>query len=137
MTRATSVLEAVINGLSTALTGTAVVAGEDKRPQNLSGPTVVVALGDPGEADVTLSPRRYSYDHTVSLDIMAPTRAEVDAAIAAIDDWVEANRSLGGLTDWLEANAPEPDKSELFGTDSLEAALIDLVATYTLPSPLS
>lgn len=131
------VINAILTGLSAALTGVAQVSEEESRQIDLDTGAVIIRRGEAGEPDVILSPRSYAYEHLIPLEIVAPSRAEVDRILGLIGDWIDANRSLGGLCDWLDSDAPKTDVAEQFGTDTYPYALVDLAASYTTPSPLS
>lgn len=135
-THSRKVFEALKTGLETVLAGKATVHEDENRPQKIGRGIVVVRQGEPGEAQVVLSPRSYSYDHALSVEITAHSQDDIGTILGLIDGWVEANRSLTGLTDWLEPTAPRQDVAETFGTAEHPYALFDIVASYTTPSPL-
>ncbi len=131
------VIAAVVTGLTAALTGKAEVLDGESRQQDVGTGLVVVQHGEIGEPQVFLSPRSYGYEHAITLDVTAPSRGEVDTILGLIRDWIEADRSLGGLTDWLDVEAPQTGGAETFGSAGHPYALVELVASYTTPSPLS
>lgn len=135
-THSRKVFEALKTGLETALAGKATVHEDENRPQKIGVGIVVLRQGEPGEAQVILSPRAYSYDHDFRVETVAPTQEALGEILGLIDRWIEENRSLSGLTDWLEPTAPQQDVAEVFGTAESPYALFDIVASYTTPSPL-
>jgi|GEM_PF-2945912 len=131
------VIAAVVTGLTAVLSGKAEVLDDESRQQDVGIGLVIVQHGEIGEPQIILSPRSYGYEHAITLDVTAPTRADVDAILGLIRDWIEADRSLGGLTDWLDVQAPQTGNAETYGSASHPFAVVELVATYTTPSPLS
>ena len=131
-----------------ALVAAALPAAEVKRnldkPERISpGGLVIIRDGDPGEADVLLSPLSYTYSHRVVLELAAyasvtQTREQVlDAMLAAIGAAVMANRTLGGLCMFLDTEAPSSDNLETAGAASAQWAEGAIVATYTTANPLT
>ncbi len=71
---------------------------------------IILRDGQPGEAEVTLSPLRYHYQHRAELEVVVQAgiggASAFDSLIAAIGVALEADRTLGGLCDWVEPEAP-------------------------------
>lgn len=137
MRRSEAVLQALETGLKATLGVLATVERNTQPPERLKKPLVIIRDGEAGQPQVMLSPRAYSYDHAVRVEVGAASAEDLDAVLTAIDAFVEANRALNGLTEWLEATAPETDVEEPSGALPLHFALFDLTASYTIPTPLS
>ena len=75
---------------------------------------IILRDGKPGEAEVTLSPLTWFYEHRAELEVVIQAGsgrdALFDALTAAIGAVIAADRTLGGLCDWVEAEAPAPDE---------------------------
>ena len=102
---------------------------------------IILRDGQPGEAEVTLSPLRYHYQHRAELEVVVQAgtgRASTfDDLIAAIGAALEADRTLGGLCDWVEPEAPTSVDLPVEGAAALKAAVITVVLHYTTTSPLA
>jgi hypothetical protein len=72
---------------------------------------LILRDGEPGEPEVTLSPRRYHYQHRAEIEaVVQGTDLDVafDTLIASIGAVLTADRTLGGLCDWVEAERHGP-----------------------------
>jgi hypothetical protein len=102
---------------------------------------IILRDGQPGEAEVTLSPLRYHYQHQAELEVVVQAgtgRASAfDDLIAAIGAALEADRTLGGLCDWIEPEAPASVDLPIDGAAALKAAVITVVLHYTTTGPLA
>ncbi|VTO10687.1 MULTISPECIES: hypothetical protein [Brevundimonas] len=104
-----------------------------------AGGLVILRDSDPGEPEVTLSPLSYSYNHAFGVEIVSPSATGshgLGDMLAELGEVIEGARDLGGLTEWLEATAPDLDDLAAAGAPSVATAMFDLIATYTIPSPL-
>ncbi len=80
--------------------------GVDAAAQRIpAGGRVILGAGDLGDAEITLSPLTYFYDHSIPVEVLAPDETVVDVLLLAIGAAVEADRTLGGLCDWLDVTA--------------------------------
>jgi hypothetical protein len=70
-----------------------------------AGGLIVIGAGDPGDAEITLSPLTYFYGHSIPVQVIAPDEDAVDALLSAVGAAVNADRTLGGLCDWLDVTA--------------------------------
>lgn len=137
------VLDAVRALVAAAFPSAEVKRNLDKPERIPPGGLVIIRDGDPGEADVLLSPLSYTYSHRVILELAAyasvtQTREQVlDAMLAAIGAAVMANRTLGGLCLFLDTEAPSSDNLETSGAASARWAEAAIVATYTTSNPLT
>lgn len=71
---------------------------------------LILRDGEPGEAEVTLSPLAYHYQHRAEIEAVvqgAHRDAAFDTLIARIGTALAADRTLGELCDWVEAEAPK------------------------------
>ena len=102
---------------------------------------IILRDGQPGEAEVTLSPLRYHYQHRAELEVVVQAgtgRASTfDDLIAAIGAALEADRTLGGLCDWIEPEAPASVDLPIEGAAALKAAVITIVLHYTTTGPVA
>ncbi|WP_075220718.1 acyl-CoA transferase [Acuticoccus yangtzensis] len=103
---------------------------------------LILRDGDPGDPEVTLSPRTYHYEHRAEVEaIVAPRQpAERDEALdtllAAIGTVIAADRTLGSLCDWIEASAPQPVDLPVEGAVTMKAATVPISLTYSTADPL-
>lgn len=97
--------------------------------------------GAPGDADVTLSPPVYHYEHRAELHVFAEAGVGrdtlFDSIVSGAGSLIAADRTLGGLCDWVEAEAPEPTDLPLEGAVGIKAANITIVLHYSTPDPLN
>ena len=101
---------------------------------------LILRDGNPGEPEVTLSPRMYHYQHRAEIEAVvqgASRDVAFDTLCASIGAALAADRTLGGLCDWVEAEAPEPVDLPIEGAASLKAAIIPVVLHYSVGDPLS
>ena len=101
---------------------------------------LILRDGNPGEPEVTLSPRMYHYQHRAEIEAVvqgASRDVAFDTLCASIGAALAADRTLGGLCDWVEAEAPEPVDLPIEGAASLKAAIIPVVLHYSVGDPVS
>ncbi len=114
------------------------------KPERIGpGGLAIIRDGDPGEAEIILSPLTYVYTHRVPIEIAAyetssQTREQVlDAMLGAVGAAVVADRTLGGLCDFIEAEAPSTDDVETAGARVGRWADAAIVAVYGTTDPLN
>lgn len=142
--RSERVIQAVKALVQTALPGAEVKRNRPAPERTPPGGHVDVMDGEQGEPEVTLSPYQETYAHIVPLTVTAPEslgddqrHAWMNAALKAIADAVEADRTLGGLTEWLRALPPEMDDAASPGGGVFaRVAELPIEATYTVAHPL-
>lgn len=97
--------------------------------------------GDPGEPDVTLSPRRYHYEHVAEIEAIVHVASDrsvaLDMLFEAIGIVLATDPTLGGACDWIEADAPAPVDLPVAGGIAYRAAVIPITLTYTTTGPLA
>ena len=101
---------------------------------------LILRDGNPGEPEVTLSPRMYHYQHRAEIEAVvqgASRDVAFDTLCASIGAALAADRTLGGLCDWVEAEAPEPVDLPIEGAASLKAAVIPIILHYSTANPLA
>ena len=102
---------------------------------------LILRDGDPGEPSVTLSPRRYHYQHRVEVEAVVQTGTGRDTAFdtlaVGVGTALAADRTLGGLCDWVEAEAPRPVDLAIEGAATLRAAVIPIVLHYSTGDALA
>jgi hypothetical protein len=97
---------------------------------------VVIADGEPGEAEVSLSPLAYHYQHRAEIEVYGRSPAEIDALAGAIGAALAADRTLGGACDWAEPEAPSTDEIPAQGGAVVYALKATVVLVYSTASPL-
>lgn len=103
----------------------------------------IVSQGDPGEAEVDLSPLLYHYAHAIPVGLetrdMVGTSpaAALDEMLGAIGARIVADRTLGGLCDWIEAQMPSPDDYTTQGASIVGGCDLTIVASYATSDPLN
>ena len=128
-----------LHGLLKTLPATA-LRGEVLPERVPAAGLLILRDGEPGEPEVTLSPRAYHYQHRAEIEAVVQG-ADIDTAFdtlcASIGTMLAADRTLGGLCDWVEAEAPRPVDLPMEGAASLKAAVIPVVLHYTTADPLA
>jgi hypothetical protein len=137
-----SLRETIITALFTRLSALPATAlrGEILPERVPAAGLLILREGDPGEPEVTLSPRRYHYEHRAEIEavVQGTSRdAAFDTLCASVGAALATDRTLGGLCDWVEAEAPRPVDLPVEGAASLKAAVILVVLHYTLTDPLA
>ena len=137
---AEQVLAALKAAFEIKLPNAEVERNEPKAQRTGPGGRLVIFDGDPGEADILLSPLSYTYEHRIPVEIAATggdPAGLLDTILRAIGDVLKADRTLGGLCSWLDAEAPSADPLEASGAATDASADLVVVATYTTRSPLA
>lgn len=102
---------------------------------------VILRDGNPGEAEVTLSPLRYHWQHRAELEVFVRGASGLeltfDILIAAIGQTIALDRTLGGLCDWIEADAPETVDLAVEGAAAIKAAVLMITLHYTSTDSLA
>ena len=136
------VLEAVFALVKAALPSATVK--RNVKPQRLDQPggLVIVWDGDPGEAEMDLSPPIFNWQRRVMLGFVpyastSLTSSQVTAAMKGeVADAVADDRFLGGLAEWLETAPADPGTLDQLGIDALDLELGGLDVTYATASAL-
>ena len=96
-------------------------------------------IGEP--EDITLSPVSYAWRHRAELEVFvrgsdpASRAASLDDLIAAIEQAVASDRTLGGSVDHCEPGPPEePEDLAQEGAQSFRAAILPVILHYTSTS---
>ncbi len=98
--------------------------------------------GDPGEPEVYLSPRAYSFDHVADFIVIVEGRepadrdAKLDGILMNVGQAIDANPTLGGAVEYCQPGAPDAESEQIAGGTDQKAALIPITLTYTTSSPL-
>lgn len=138
--RGEMVLEALKGALALALPNAEISRKEPKAQRVGPGGRLVIFDGDPGEAEVLLSPLSYTYEHRIPVEIATTggdPAALLETILLTIGAVLKADRTLGGLCSWLDAEAPSLDPLEAPGTAVDASTDLVLIATYTTTSPLA
>lgn len=146
MSHRLDVLKQIKRLIEAALPGAQVLGldGEEAAPARVpDGGRVILRTGDPGEAEMDLSPLRYNYEHRIPIEVAAYKSAgrtaeeALDDMLMAIDAAIIADRFLGGLCTYLDAMAPGTEDIFAEGATPLRGADLLLIASYTTASPLT
>ncbi|QRZ15560.1 acyl-CoA transferase [Paracoccus methylovorus] len=136
--------EQVLSSLFTLLQGIGggtIVLRNEVLPERIPAAGLLILRdGTPGEAEVTLSPLRYHWQHRAEVDVFIRGSSGLELAFDALAERVgqviAADRTLGGLCDWIETDAPEPADLAVEGAPSIKAAVLILTLHYTSNDPL-
>ena len=105
-----------------------------------AGGLLILRDGTPGEAEVTLSPLRYHWQHRAEVEVFVRGSSGLELAFdtlaEGIGQVIAADRTLGGLCDWIETDAPEPADLAVEGAPTIRAAVLILTLHYTSNDPL-
>ncbi len=147
MSKRLDVLLAVKQLIEIALPGAKVLGLDGKEAPPATVPAtgmVVVRTGDPGEAQVDLSPPSYNYEHRIPLEVSTFSSAglsseeALDIMLVAIGEGVAADRTLGGLCEWLDTSSAGTDDIYAEGGSAPpRGADIMIIASYSTPNPLA
>jgi hypothetical protein len=147
MSKRLDVLLAVKQLIEIALPGAKVLGLDGKEAPPATVPAtgmVVVRTGDPGEAQVDLSPPSYNYEHRIPLEVSTFSSAglsseeALDIMLVAIGEGVAADRTLGGLCQWLDTSSAGTD--DIYpdgGGEPPRGADIMIIASYSTLNPLA
>ena len=117
------------------------VLRNDVLPERVpSAGLLILRDGEPGEAEVTLSPLRYHFQHRAEIEAVVQGAARdnaFDALCTSVGLMITADRTLGGLCDWVEAEAPRPVDLPIEGAAALKAAVITIILHYSTADPLA
>lgn len=135
-------LEAILTALQAriALAGVQVLRNV-RLPEDV-GPGGFLNLhdGNPGEAEATLSPLTWHYQHRAELDIFVQPDDDMDAAFASLVQDIgvalAGDRTLGGLCDWVEPEPPQLADIAETGALPMKAGTIVIVLHYGTTDPL-
>jgi hypothetical protein len=147
MSKRLDVLRAALALAAAALPGWEVVgltAAAAKPTRVPAGGRAVLREGDPGQAEIDLSPLAYNYTHAIPIELDYLERPggpeptdQIDAALVAIGTAVAANRTLGGLCHWIDAELPSVDEANAEGARGGSATTLIITAHYTTTNPLN
>lgn len=147
MSKRTDVLFAIKEMVGLALPGAKVLGldGAEAAPAIIPATgMVVVRTGDPGEAQIDLSPPSYNYEHRIPLEVSTfksgglSSEEALDVMLMAIGEAVAADRTLGGLCDWIDTTAAATE--DIYaegGSQPPRGADIMIIASYSTPNPLA
>lgn len=146
-----SIPETAIRALFAVLDTVATGSGRPQRARNTDVPQavppeglIILRDGDPGDADIVLSPLTYSYDHVVDVELYA-TGAPATSRAASLDDLIlavgvalaAAGPTLGGAVEDCRPAAPKREIIPIPGGGGIAAALVPVTLSYSIPTPLS
>ena len=136
--------EEVLSALFTLLQGIGggtIVLRNEVLPERIPAAGLLILRdGTPGEAEVTLSPLRYHWQHRAEVEVFVRGSSGLELAFDALAERIghaiAADRTLGGLCDWIETDAPEPADLAVEGAPTIRAAVLILTLHYTSNDPL-
>ncbi|MBU3029708.1 acyl-CoA transferase [Paracoccus stylophorae] len=136
--------EEVLSALFTLLQGIGggtIVQRNEALPERIPAAGLLILRdGTPGEAEVTLSPLRYHWQHRAEVEVFVRGSSGLELAFDALAERIghaiAADRTLGGLCDWIETDAPEPADLAVEGAPTIRAAVLILTLHYTSNDPL-
>ena len=136
--------EQVLSSLFTLLQGIGggtIVLRNEVLPERIPAAGLLILRdGTPGEAEVTLSPLRYHWQHRAEVEVFIRGSSGLELAFDALAERVgqviAADRTLGGLCAWIETDAPEPADLAVEGAPTIRAAVLILTLHYTSNDPL-
>lgn len=136
--------EQVLSSLFTLLQGIGggtIVQRNEVLPERIPAAGLLILRdGTPGEAEVTLSPLRYHWQHRAEVEVFVRGSSGLELAFdtlaEGIGQVIAADRTLGGLCDWIETDAPEPADLAVEGAPTIRAAVLILTLHYTSNDPL-
>jgi hypothetical protein len=121
----------------------ATLAGFDKdaaKPTRVgSGGCVIGHPGEPGDAEIDLSPLNYNYSHRLYLEVVGPNGAGgavLDAMLVTLGTAIAADPFLGGLCDFFSSEAADFNDRSTDAVASTNWATVPLVAEYSTLNPL-
>ena len=101
---------------------------------------LILRDGEPGEPEVTLSPRRWHWQHRAELEVFlrgSDLDDRFDALTAGIGTVLASDRTLGGICGWIEAEAPDPADLPVEGASTIRAAVLGITLNYTTADALA
>jgi len=136
--------EQVLSSLFTLLQGIGggtIVLRSEVLPERIPAAGLLILRdGTPGEAEVTLSPLRYHWQHQAEIEVFIRGSSGLELAFDTLAEGIghaiAGDRTLGGLCDWIETDAPEPADLAVEGAPTIRAAVLILNLHYTSNDPL-
>jgi hypothetical protein len=107
-----------------------------------AGGLVILRDGEQGEAEVTLNPVTYLWQHRSDLEVVvgaataAARDAVLDALLVAIGEALTSDPTLGGAVEWSEAGAPRTEDFAIEGAAAIKGAVVPVTLIYTSANPL-
>jgi hypothetical protein len=136
-----NILQALFEVLQT-VTGPVVLRNEVLPEKIPNGGLIILRDGDPGEAEVTLSPLSYYWQHRAVLEVIV-TGADAAARDTALDDLfasistaINADRTLGGVCDLVTPQAPDTSALAIEGAAGIKAATVAVELIYVTADQL-
>lgn len=106
------------------------------------GGNAIIRDGDPGEPAIDLSPPAYHFDHSIPVELLVAdspnvdTRERLDSMASEIGAQVLLDRTLGGLCIHVDVTPLEITDLTVLGGASQIGGQFEIIATYSIPSPL-
>lgn len=118
--------------------------GEEAAPARVpANGRIIIRTGEPGEAEIDLSPLAYNWSHRIPIEFTAVETATLtseealDAMLVRFGAAIAADRQLGGLCDWLGIAPPGSEDIYTDGAEPPRGAELVLTANYVTDSELS
>ena len=140
-----SVRETALSALFAALTRVpgARVERETVTPEVVpQGGLIIQRDGQSGPPEIFMSPLTYSYEHAVTVEVIAqnaPNGARaiaLDGLLVALGQVLAADRTLAGTVDWLEWAAPHTDDLAVPAGAAIKGATVTVTLFYSTDNPL-
>lgn len=103
---------------------------------------IILRDGEPGEAEITMSPLAYQYDHATEVEVFAPDGAEsptawLDRVGQEIGRSIAANRTLSGAVEWADIQPGRGVDLPSAGEAPIKATSFSVMLTYITLTPLT
>lgn len=103
---------------------------------------IILRDGEPGEAEITMSPLAYQYDHMAEVEVFAPSGVEtptawLDRICQEIGTAIAADRTLGGAVDWADIQPGRAVDLPNGGEAPIHATNFTVMLTYVTLTPLT
>lgn len=103
---------------------------------------IILRDGEPGEAEITMSPLVYQYDHMAEVEVFSPEGAEsptawLDRICQEIGAAMAADRTLGGAVEWADIQPGRGVDLPSAGEAPIKATSFSVILTYITPTPLT
>lgn len=103
---------------------------------------IILRDGEPGEAEITMSPLAYQYDHAVEVEVFSPDGEEtptawLDRICRDVGAAIAADRTLGGAVEWADIQPGRGVDLPGAGESPIKAASFAVILTYITLAPLT
>ena len=141
MTTRETVLQALFERLKT-VPGAKVLRNEVLPEKVPGGGLLILRDGDPGEAEVLLSPLSYYWEYHATLEVLVQAGEaehrdrDMDTLFQSIAAVLAVDPTLGGLCDRVAPLAADTSSVAVEGAANIKAAIVPIELIYTTDSQL-